>query len=832
MSQTDLDAAFEAALSSSGRPALLALLKRAGVESLSERQATANRVGRQLKARAAPLEAAAVGDVPALEAALASVGTPEALETLGGAGKLTPLMAAAAGGHARCVELLLTAGARPGTRRSLGLTALALAAIKGHDGCVCALLAGSASPLELDEDGWSPLALAALHGHAACVRSLLLGAAQPGVAKPNGFTCLMAAAVGGSEACCRALLDAGADPAARSARGWTAADYARGCDGGDGGDGGEVECGPPTCLVRGGGSGPSRGPDSGPDPGLEAAVGGRHQLIFSDACAPGHSHDESWRERPARKGRRPLYYRCSSAHSHDSNCLQVLLRAHGLRTAPATMASPARPVAFDSIALFWLSGQPPEAELLASLGPHQRINRFPGGAGPLSRKTSLWRAYRRAREAHGREAYDYMPETYVLPEEASAFEECMRRGGERRDGGAAPPRELWIVKPAAARCGSGIRIHDAARPLPAAARLADGVASRYAARMDLLGTSARLTCDGAHFSDRYIHPPYLIGGRKFDLRLYVLVTRWSPLTCYWHESGIVRFACEPYSLDELAAPQVHLTNYAVNKGSRHFVASVADPADGSGAAARAAGATGGGVPADTTTDGGDGSIWSLVALRRRLAAELGEERTSEVWRQLAELIVKTLDAAAPAMAEAARPAAAAPAAPAGACFQLYGFDVMLDGGGKPWLLEVNGDPGLRTESPIFLQINRPMLLDMLNLVGVGPPAAQAAPAAQASAGLAEAPGAPELEAEAVYTRLADMHVEPSVCGRAGATSDDCWSERDQSGRTSSADGGSAEADGVGEADEQRDEVEEQVQEARRAARQSEGGWRRLEMFCL
>ena len=57
------------------------------------------------------------------------------------------------------------------------------------------------------------------------------------------------------------------------------------------------------------------------------------------------------------------------------------------------------------------------------------------------------------------------------------------------------------------------------------------------------------------------------------------------------------------------------------------------------------------------------------------------------------------------------------------CFQLYGFDVMLDADAKPWLLEVNGDPGLRTESPVFLEINAPMVSDLLNLVGLSAPAA-------------------------------------------------------------------------------------------------------------
>ncbi len=72
---------------------------------------------------------------------------------------------------------------------------------------------------------------------------------------------------------------------------------------------------------------------------------------------------------------------------------------------------------------------------------------------------------------------------------------------------------------------------------------------------------------------QYIDMPHLIDGLKYDLRLYVFLYGLNPLRIFLHEMAFARLCTEKYkkptkgNMDNIF---MHLTNYAVNKGSDKY----------------------------------------------------------------------------------------------------------------------------------------------------------------------------------------------------------------------------------------------------------------------
>jgi len=81
-----------------------------------------------------------------------------------------------------------------------------------------------------------------------------------------------------------------------------------------------------------------------------------------------------------------------------------------------------------------------------------------------------------------------------------------------------------------------------------------------------------LSLKESYVISKYVDNPLLVGGKKFDLRLYVLVTSYRPLKVWMYNVGFARFCNEKYTADiaELDNMTIHLTNVAIQKQSEDY----------------------------------------------------------------------------------------------------------------------------------------------------------------------------------------------------------------------------------------------------------------------
>lgn len=135
-------------------------------------------------------------------------------------------------------------------------------------------------------------------------------------------------------------------------------------------------------------------------------------------------------------------------------------------------------------------------------------------------------------------------------------------------------------------------------------------------------------------------------------------------------------------------------SYAVNKNSKDFQ--------------RAA----------TTGDENTGSKRSLAAIMKYLD-DTGRYSSRDVWTQICDIVVKTLLCIQPKLSSSYKSFFGESDATWGPkCFEVLGFDIMLDTSGKAWLFEVNHAPSFAGDSPLDREIKSALISSTLTLIDV------------------------------------------------------------------------------------------------------------------
>jgi len=296
------------------------------------------------------------------------------------------------------------------------------------------------------------------------------------------------------------------------------------------------------------------------------------------------------------------------------------------------------------------------SEMLARLKPFQKVNHFPGMES-LARKDFLCKNLTRMHTAYPKD-YSFFPLTWLLPSEWSEFKKQFN----------GKPK-TFIVKPEAASQGRGIflvrnwnSIHPGERSIV----------------------------------QRYINKPYLIEGLKFDLRIYVLIYGCNPFRLFLYKEGLARLATEQYVAPKgknLKNQFIHLTNYAINKVNENYEFNIEE---------------------NNASTGHKRSlefVWEYIKKNRG--------NPNKVKRKIKKCIIKTFCAVHPYLSRIYKEAQPNDFAN-NKCFEILGFDILIDHKLKPWLLEVNHAPSLNVDSPFDHKVKSELLKDTFKLLRMDP----------------------------------------------------------------------------------------------------------------
>uniref|UniRef100_A0A2K5PW39 Tubulin tyrosine ligase like 2 n=1 Tax=Cebus imitator TaxID=2715852 RepID=A0A2K5PW39_CEBIM len=267
-----------------------------------------------------------------------------------------------------------------------------------------------------------------------------------------------------------------------------------------------------------------------------------------------------------------------------------------------------------------------------SVKPWQQLNHHPGTT-KLTRKDSLAKHLKHMRRTYGTSLYQFTPLTSVMPSDYIKF--VAEYFQERQTPGAK--HSYWSCKPAELSRGRGIRIF-------------------------------------SDFKDFIFDDTYIV--YKSDLRIYVCVTGFKPLTIYVYREGLVQFATEKFDLSNLQNDYAHLTNSSINRSGASY------------------GKIKEGV--------GHGCKWTLSRFFSYLRSWDVDDLL--LWQKIQRVVILTILAIAPSVPFAAN------------CFELFGFDILIDENLKPWLFEVNYSPALTLDCSTDVLVKRKLIHDITDLI--------------------------------------------------------------------------------------------------------------------
>lgn len=278
----------------------------------------------------------------------------------------------------------------------------------------------------------------------------------------------------------------------------------------------------------------------------------------------------------------------------------------------------------------------------------QKINHY-AGAFLMGRKDNLHMRMTELKERIG-ELADFYPESYLLPKQQDELNKAWKK------------HPLWIVKPSASSRGNGIHLVSSEKAVP--------------------------TVPG--IVQYYIEKPLLIKKRKFDIRLYVLVSSIEPMRIYMHSAGMARFCTHPYV--ENSCPSdlyMHLTNFSLNKDDKDFKRS------------------------DGVHEDVDDSKWTIGFFMNY--CESNGIDTKRLMKEFERITISTILAGMNEIKKTHKKMIPHHYT----SYEMYGIDIMLDSELNAHLLEINISPSLSgMDSKLDFNMKYPLNLDLFRMARI------------------------------------------------------------------------------------------------------------------
>lgn len=177
---------------------------------------------------------------------------------------------------------------------------------------------------------------------------------------------------------------------------------------------------------------------------------------------------------------------------------------------------------------------------------------------------------------------------------------------------------------------------------------------------------------------------YLINSTKFDLRVYVLIKSVSPLSIYVYRDGLARFCSKKSRFGDIYS---QLTNTAINKKNMS--------------------------PKDIS------NITKTISSTFAIIKEEGGNIT-KIWNQIDNISILTILSNYRIMEEAESKRCPPNKCFKSRCFQLLGFDIILDKDLKAYLLEVNYRPSLEFDTLEERNLKTTLISDILKITSYDP----------------------------------------------------------------------------------------------------------------